>query len=56
MSNLVQTIRQRYGFDITVKEVKARRALEHLRDNMQEALRRYVTQNHPTLVVLIETL
>lgn len=51
MSNLVQTIRQRYGFDITVNEVKARRALKHLRDNMQEALRRYAPQNQPTLAV-----
>lgn len=42
MSNLVQSIRQRYGFDITVNEVEARRALEHLRGNMEEALRKYV--------------
>ncbi|KAJ3552545.1 hypothetical protein NM688_g4098 [Phlebia brevispora] len=39
MAELIRSIRQRYGFDMQVKEVRARRALEHLRDNMQEALR-----------------
>lgn len=40
MANTIDDIRQMYGFDIEVESEQARRALSHLRENMQEALRR----------------